>query len=366
LSAAAVWVLAATMLAGPAAGAGIGAFRAVPVDAPEFQDVRTFLTSLGATPDVIAEVAGGTDADRLADWFRPDLTPPTMRPPGTDIATSAFFELETTKEIADLWRAPGGPLAAGSPGVIVAARPAARAAASEYYGYATTTAERPAPQSGIRVELGLAAFDSTPLAGGQATRWPAQHPGDFFAGFNVAWSVRAESGAPFSLLHFQNRAGAGWGDASTDAIALLIGRTLIVLIPASESDGFVDGRAFGFTGSSTETAIDVWPELKAPAKPYAGTAILEITTPPVRVTPTPATTPTPNPAATPSPSPAATPTPTSIPGAATPTPTPSGGVSQDSTALLVAVIVVGLVVVLVGVLMRSGRRGGRPSPPPPS
>jgi hypothetical protein len=369
LAAAACIVLA--MLPGPVAAASL---HAVPVDAPEFQDLRSFLRSLGMTDQQIADVAASTDADRLADWVRPDGSPSTLRPAATDIATSTFFEIEATMEVANQWRATGGPLAKGSPGVALPARAAGRPAESEFYVYATTTADRPAPQPGLRIEGGLAAFDSTPPGGGQATRSPSRYAADFFAGMNVAWSVRSESGAAFAVLHFQLRGGA-WIESGTDAIATVVGRTLVVFIPGSEFEGLVEGRAFGFTGSQNEPVIDVWPEQKAPAKPYAGSPIIEITTVPAVATPTSVTGATPaasqtvatgaTPGASSSPATAATPP----AGSATPGSGSPG--TADNSLLFAILVVVGAGVVVIGGLVLTGRLGPggasrTPPPPPPS
>jgi hypothetical protein len=359
------------MLPGPAAAAS---YHAVPVDAPEFQDLRSFLKSIGMNDQQIADVAASTDADRLADWVRPDGSTPTLRPAATDIATSAFFEIEATMEVADQWRASGGPLAKGAPGVAVPARAAGRPPESEFYVYATTTADRLAPQPGFRIEAGLAAFDSTPLGGGQAARSPSRYAADFFAGMNLAWSVRSELGAAFVILHFQFRGGA-WSEAGTDAIAVVVGRTLVVFIPGSEFDGLVEGRAFGFAGSQAEPAIDVWPDQKAPPKPYAGSPIFEITKAAAVATPTPLTGATPD--ATPTPATGATPaaSPTPVTGATPPsgagTPGPGSQGTPDDVLLFVVLIIAGVGVVVIGVLVLTGRLGGGagttrvPPPPPP-
>ena len=81
IAALAVLALAVVSIAPASALAGVSP------DAPEFQELKGFLTELGFQPDTIAQIAGATSADKPADWFNPQnlSSDSVIRRPGTDI-----------------------------------------------------------------------------------------------------------------------------------------------------------------------------------------------------------------------------------------------------------------------------------------
>ena len=346
--------LAALLCALAVAGQGMATpapvRAAVPMDSPEFKDLHDFLQTLGFTDDAIAQIAANTDPDKLSDWFDPQLKPPPIKPATSDITETSFFEIHTTPGLAAGWRAPGGPLDCKTAGAICPRMPANGTWGPNFVVYAVTTVATPVPFKAGRIELGGALLFSKP-GGGAPPAWKAfaQFPGDFFDGFNEAYTFRSEAGGPFQAIKLVNDPVAkSFVERPTDAYGTLQGRTLIGIIPETDTGTLVSGRFFAFTGSSAGLASDTFPDITLPGLAYTGIPTLDLGL--AAASPSASATPAETPAQTSAASAAASPSASPTPGSTAST---SGGFPWP------LVIAIGALLALIGgFLLQRGSRGG--------
>ena len=258
---------------------GAALYGVAPTD-PSVADLVATLKSLGASEQDIADLAAATDLDGLRDWIMP-ATGASATATGPDIRYGTNFELKASADVAAAWFAPGGPLAAGTAGVVSPVTKLNGAAGMEWYVYAANMTEPFAGEPNRRVEAGIAALDTTPIAGGAVIRPPQQGAGDFFGGMNVAWSTRSENGGPFAIHHFQAAQAGGFNERPTDAVSVINGRVLLTLIPEVEATDFESSRAFSFAGGLDFTpasiAVDTYPDMAQAPRAGGNVPVIEIT-----------------------------------------------------------------------------------------
>jgi hypothetical protein len=310
----------ATRAALPSGASG----QAAPPTVGASLDITRLLEELGAS-QTDAESAVGANAvgDGHNDLFAPNGSAITVQNPNIDLGAVLTTDVALGEPALDLI----GPcdrlhvICAGGPPHV-----------GEYYAYAVATGGPVIPTDAVYVEIGVAAFDRTPLDGKKPVRWKARSfaPNDFFNGLNTAWSfsfdnvTNPKATTSHGERQFYGKGQAAFVQKKSKAFAVVDGAAAMVFIPETEWDGVTEARVFTYQGTFTTQVADTYPDIMQPALPFDEETIPSLQlgfTATASPTPAPGASESIEPTARPTPEQAATPSATLQPTAATAAPT---------------------------------------------
>ena len=251
-----------------------------PVTIASLQDLLvSFRLDSGSAATIVK--AGGTDP--RGDWFDATGQATTIRPAVSDLATWSI--LRGTIQASWLAQLP----ACGAPGMICGAPVGVAPGAITVSLRTPLAAAAPSlPLPGdFRVlllelggpivqppdasyELGIVAFDQTPLDSKPAERLKAGAT-NFLTGTNLAYSVRF--GAPEyppAIVRLTHDPGEPFiHQEASAAFAIYRGNTLAIFIPEAEWDGVLDWRLYSFYSDSAakQNVNDTAPDIAMPMHP---------------------------------------------------------------------------------------------------